>query len=357
MNEKLIYGIQQIGVGVDNAQGAFKWYATKLGSDIMIFDDKNEATYMAPYMGGKPREKRAILAINMQGGSGYELWQHTGRTPKKPVENIQLGDLGINIAKIKSKDIYRSYKRLKGEQVEIISDISQDPDGRKKFFIRDPWENILQIKESSSWYTDRKFDIGGNFGCIIGVSDIGHSLKLYSKILQYNHVVYDKTGNFADLGSLPNGNGKFRRILLSHKDKRVGGFSELFGYSEIELVQCLDRKPNKIFQDRYWGDIGFIHLCFDIRNMKAVVNECKNAGFPFTVLSNDSFDMGDANGHWGYLEDPDGTLIEFVETHKVPILKKLNLNINLRNRNPLKPLPNWLIKAMSMKRVKFGAPS
>ena len=62
--------------------------------------------------------------------------------------------------------------------------------------------------------------------------------------------------------------------------------------------------------------------------------------------------MGDAAGHFSYIEDPDGTLIEFVETHKVPIMKKFGLFINLKNRNPLKPLPNWMIKSMKMNRVK-----
>jgi len=33
--------------------------------------------------------------------------------------------------------------------------------------------------------------------------------------------------------------------------------------------------------------------------------------------------MGEASGHFAYVEDPDGTLIEFVETHKIPIIKKL----------------------------------
>lgn len=69
-------------------------------------------------------------------------------------------------------------------------------------------------------------------------------------------------------------------------------------------------------------------------------------------MSGESFDMGDANGHWGYIEDFDGTLIEFIETNKVPLIKKLGLNINLRNRDPKKPLPNWMIKAMNLKRVK-----
>jgi len=62
--------------------------------------------------------------------------------------------------------------------------------------------------------------------------------------------------------------------------------------------------------------------------------------------------MGEAAGHFAYIEDPDGTLIEFVETHKVPILKKLNWYFNLKNRDPRKPLPSWMIKSMGFGRVK-----
>lgn len=354
MDKKLIYGIQQIGVGVDDADQAFEWYATRLGSDVSVFDDDNVATFMAPYMGGKPRKKRAILAMNMLGGSGFELWQYVDRKPKRSEPAIELGDYGINISIVKSKDIEKSYQRLNKLQVEVLSPIQEEPDGNKSFYIKDPYDNILKIKEHNSWFSlNGGGDVGGPYGCVIGVSDIDQSLKLYTDILGYDQVKYDQTGTFEDLSGLPNGKGRFRRILLSHHAERNGGFSNLFGKSQLELVQSLDSSPKKIYEGRYWGDIGFIHLCFDIRNMNSLVKECADKGFPFKVLSDESFDMGDANGHWGYIEDPDGTLVEFVETHKVPLIKMFNWSINLKKRAPEKPLPNWLINAMSMKRVKF----
>jgi len=352
MEQKLIYGFQQVGVGIEDADAAFKWYSTRLGSDVVVFDDSNEATYMAPYMGGQARNKRALMAVNMSGGCGYEIWQYLDRKPVKIKEPVQLGDFGINLIKVKSRDISGSFNRLKSMNVNILSDIVSEPDGRKCFYIKDPYDNILCIKEFDDWYSSNGFDVGGIFGCVIGVSDIDESRKLYSDILGYDMVVYDKTGTFEDLENLPNGNGKFRRILLDHEEDRKGGFAKFFGNSQIELIQSLGSKPKRIFKDRYWGDQGFIHLCFDIKNMKKLVEECAENGFPFKVLSNESFDMGETNAHWGYIEDCDGTLIEFVETHKVTILKKFNWFINLRNRDPRKPLPNWLIKSLSLKRVK-----
>ncbi len=353
MEKKLIYGIQQIGVGVDNADKAFEWYATRLGADVSVFEDENVATDMAQYMGGQPHKKKAILSMNMQGGSGYEIWQYLDRKPTKPKTDLKIGDLGINVAVIKSRNIKTTYDRLKSLGVNILTDIWEGPDLNKSFHIKDPYNNILRIKEFNSWYADNGHDIGGTCGCLIGVSDIATSLKLYSDILGYDQVVYDNNGVFPDLKDLPNGDCRFRRILLGHKHDRLGGFSKLFGESQIELIQNLDAIPQKVFADRYWGDIGFIHLCFDIRNMKALTKECSQKNFPFKVLSEESFDMGEANGHWGYIEDSDGTLIEFVETHKVPLIKQLGLNINLKKRDPNKPLPNWMIKAMGLKRVRF----
>lgn len=352
MSEKLIYGIQQIGIGVENADEAFKWYAQTLGADALIFDDSNEATYMAKYMGGKARKKRALLILNMQGGGGYEIWQYTNRKPSKPKNDFKIGDLGIHFPIIKTKNIAATFHRLKESNENILSEIVTEPDDKKSFYLKDPFDNILKVKEFTSFYCDKKNDVGGIFSAVIGVSNIDESLALYSEILGYDTIIYDKTNVFEDLTSLKNGDKKFRRILLSHSEKRTGGFSNLFGESQIELIQAIENEPSKIFENRFWGDLGYIHLCFDIKNIQQLAKECADKKVPFQVISGASFNMGDANGHWGYIEDFDGTLIEFIETNKVPLIKKLGININLKNRNPKKPLPNWMIKAMNLKRVK-----
>jgi hypothetical protein len=166
-------------------------------------------------------------------------------------------------------------------------------------------------------------------------------------------VVYDKTGTFDDIGGLPEGKGKVRRVLLSHKEARKGPFARLLGPTQIELIQSLDREDRRnIFENRFWGDWGFIHLCFDIQGMDELQKECESKGYPFTVDSSNTFDMGEAGGRFSYIEDFDGTLIEFVETHKVPIMKKIGWYINLKKKKPGKHLPNWILYAMGMNKIK-----
>jgi catechol 2,3-dioxygenase-like lactoylglutathione lyase family enzyme len=353
MTEKVISGIQQIGVGVKDMHDAWKWYRKYFGTDVMVFEEAAPAELMLPYTGGKTRNRHATLAINMQGGGGFEIWQYTDRVPEEPKFEIKIGDLGIFATKIKSKDVNATFNHYKSEKLNIAGQMVSNPEGVGHFFMRDPFDNLFQIVSGNGWFKDEKKLTGASYGAIIGVSNIENSKKVYSDILGYDTVVYDQTGVFDDFSSLPGGERKFRRVLLRHSVPRKGAFSPVLGPSEIELVQIMEgQAPRKIFQDRYWGDLGFIHLCFDIRGMQALREECHRKGFEFTVDAGDTFDMGASAGAFSYIEDPDGTLIEFVETHKVPILKKLGIYLNLRKRNPEKSLPRWMLNALSLNRVK-----
>ena len=52
-------------------------------------------------------------------------------------------------------------------------------------------------------------------------------------------------------------------------------FGRLLGPSRIELVQALGRTPRRIFAGRFWGDPGFIHVCFDVQGMDALSEACR----------------------------------------------------------------------------------
>ena len=86
--------------------------------------------------------------------------------------------------------------------------------------------------------------------------------------------------------------------------------------------------------------------------MDELQKECESKGYPFTVDSSKTFDMGEAGGRFSYIEDFDRTLIEFVETHKVPIIKKIGWYINLKKKKSGKYLPNWILHAMGINKVK-----
>jgi catechol 2,3-dioxygenase-like lactoylglutathione lyase family enzyme len=351
-----ISGIQQVGIGVSDVHASFKWYRESFGMDVPIFEEAATAGLMLPYTGGQPRDRHAILALNMNGGGGMEIWQYTSRTPVGPTFQPLLGDLGIGVAKIKSRDVEASFQFLRKRGANMLTQPAARPDGVQHFFVKDPWGNPFEVVGADNWFGTPAAagpQTGGMYGAMIGVTDMARSMQFYKEILGYDVVVYDQSGEFKDLHGTDGGFGQFRRVLLRHSEQRKGAFSPLLGATEIELVQVLDRVPRKIFEGRFWGDLGFIHLCFDITGMAAVKQFCMERGHPFTIDSSGSFDMGEAAGYFSYIEDPDGTLIEFVETHKIPLIKKIGWYLDLRKRsNPQRPLPRLMLKALGLGRVK-----
>jgi catechol 2,3-dioxygenase-like lactoylglutathione lyase family enzyme len=350
MEEFLICGIQQIGVGVPDLDREVQWCSRTLGIDVRIFEEEGEAALMLPYTGGVPQERRAMLAVNLQGGAGLEIWQYTKRTPRRPGFSVQPGDLGICCARIKARDPMAARARMEAAGVPDLGPACADPSGDLTFFLRDPLGLTFQAVRGRDWFVSGRSPTGGVSGCMIGVSRMERSLRFYQEILGYDRTVYDREGQFTDLQDMAAGH--LRRVLIEHTAPPRGAFSPLLGSSRLELVQVLDRAPRRIFADRFWGDIGFIHLCFDVRGMDALKKRCEAEGFPFTVDSGGSFSMGSAAGRFAYVEDPDGTLIEFVETFRLDVVKKWGLQIDLRGRKPEKPLSRWMLRAMGLNRIR-----
>jgi catechol 2,3-dioxygenase-like lactoylglutathione lyase family enzyme len=356
MKGYVISGIQQMGIGVPDLKEAWNWYINHFGMDCRVFEEEAEAKLMLPYTGGEPRSRHAVLALNLQSGGGFEIWQYKGRVPQAIKEPIRIGDLGILACKMKTMDVQKTLSSFRGRGLSVPAITSDDPSGKMTFFMKDLYGNLFQLVEATDWFKDENKLTGGAYGAVIGVSDIERSRVIYSDILGYDDVVYDKKAIFPDLAEIPGGDQECRRVLLRRSKSFAGPFSKVLGNSVIELISTI-KSGKKTYENRFWGDPGFIHLCYDMRGMDELKSFCEAKGFPFTVDSKkshegNSFDMGEAAGHFAYIEDPDGVLIEFVETHKIALFKKLGLYLDLRKRDPNKALPDWMLNTLRFSRVK-----
>ena len=106
-SENLISGIQQVGIGVKDAVEAFEWYNRVFGLNVPVFDDVAEAKLMVNYTNGIIRKRRAILAINMAGGGGAEIWESKNPLPLSNKVIPKIGDLGIFALKIKCQNVLK----------------------------------------------------------------------------------------------------------------------------------------------------------------------------------------------------------------------------------------------------------
>lgn len=349
MDSYMIAGIQQIGVGTEDFRKSWNWYIEMFGIDVKILEDDTVAERMLPYTGGKPQQRHACIAVSLQGGGGFEIWQYSKRKPVPCPFTISVGDLGIFAAKLNCCNVAAFHKEISAKWQDCsVPEVL--PDGTPCFYIRDLYGNLFQIIENKKIFINQGRLTGGMAGAVIGVSDMEASMKFYSEVLGYSIVKSDSTGIFSEYCPMPGADRMCRRVILK-APQRKGAFAALFGESTIELVQALEHTPRKIYEGRYWGDPGFIQVCFDVTNMKNLGAFCAGKGHPFTVDScpdGQRFDMGDSSGHFTYIEDPDGTLIEFVETHKVSIVKKLGLAIDMSKRDHEKPLPKFLFRLMGL---------
>lgn len=348
-----IQGIQHLGVGVPNHEQAWKWYRKFFGLDIPLFNDEAEAPLMTIYTEGDVISKRAAMVLNIKGGCAMEIvCPSTFKATHAKVAH-QLGDLGIDIGFVKAPDVQKAYDFFNDNGVELISEITTLPNGWLTFYLKDLNGLVYQVLPANDFYTNHHHVTGGTAGCSVGVSNMEKAMSFY-ELLGYDEVIFDQKGVFEDWKNLPGGSGEFRRVLLSQKNPSGGGFSKLAGKSYIQLVEDLSkRKPLKIYADRLWGDIGFVHLGFDVRNMEALGKALQKAGHGFTCDTKDVLSMGESTKvHCTYCEDPDGTLIEMIEVYKIPIIEKLGIYLNVEKRKPSQPLPDLMLKALKFTRVK-----
>lgn len=352
MNQSTINGIQQVGIGVKDANQAWAWYRKAFKMNVPIFQDSAEAKLMIRYTSGKVESRHAILALNMQGGGGFEIWQYTSKVPLAAKEVLTWKDLGILAVKMRCRDIQKTYDHLKNVGAVMLGEPAKNPIGVWHFFVKDPDGNTFELIENDSWFNKSKDLIGGVLGVVVGVSSIDAALPVYQKHLRQTEILCDKTGVWEDFAQVGEGKTEYRRAILQSSSVMTGAFGKLFCQSQIELIET-DAKPrNRAFENRNWGDLGFIHVCFDVNGMGAIKENLVKDGMDLTVDSGNEFDMGKAAGRFSYLEDPDGTLIEMVETFKVPIMEKIGWYLNLSKRDNTKNLPNFIVKLLSLNRVK-----
>ncbi len=349
-----IQGIQHLGVGVPEHAPAWKWYRKHFGLDIPFFNAVAPAPLMDIYTKNETITKRAAMVMNLQGGCAMEIVCPTSFQATDADKEFQLGDFGIFIGLVKAKDVSKAFEQFKKDGADLLSEMVKTPNGWDTFYVRDIQGLVFQVIPTTHSYAKGNHITNGIAGCSVGVSSIEASMKLYSDILGYDKVVYDKSDTFSDWSGIRGGNGRYRRVLLTQSNPSGGGFSKLSGESYIELVQDLsDRAPNKIYEDRLWGDIGFVHLGFDVRGMKDLGEKLDAAGFGFTCDTKNVLSMGDSTKvHCTYIEDPDGTLIELIEVYKIPIIEKWGINLNVEKRAPSQPLPDLMLKALKFMRVK-----
>ena len=144
---KRINGIQHIGVGTADSDKSQKWYRKFLGMDVRLFDGTAPAPLMDIYTNNETITKRASMILNLQGGCAMEVVNPTTFTAKPADFEVQLGDLGIYVAQVKTQNVQKAYAYFKQHGATLRSDIVHMPEGSETFYVEDPNGLFFQIVE------------------------------------------------------------------------------------------------------------------------------------------------------------------------------------------------------------------
>jgi catechol 2,3-dioxygenase-like lactoylglutathione lyase family enzyme len=344
--------MQHIGVAVQDMDASLKYFRKIFGMNIPFFDSVQAAPLMDCYTHDKTITKRASMIMNLQGGCAMEVIRPTTFEPRKADFQIKIGDLHIFQVHMKARNVKQMHEHCNKNGAHNVSEIQLNPAQQNVFDLTDLDGNFFRIEPTKECYREMGHPSNGVAGCSIGVTNMDEALNLYSNLLGYDEVVFDRTGTFNDWGHLPGGKEQYRRVRLKQSAPTGGGFARVMGETFIELVQALDRVPARTFKGRIWGDSGFVHLGLDVKGMKKLGENLGAQGFPFRCDSNDALSMGQTKVHCTYIDDKDGTLIELIEVYKVPIVEKWGIFLNVEKRDPLKPLPNFMLNALRFSRIK-----
>ncbi len=216
-----ICGIQQVGIGTTDMHRDWKWYRRAFGMDIRIFEDAAEAPLMTKYTGGNVHKRLAALAMNMQGGGGFEIWQYTSRKAERAKFEIALGDCGFLAVKLKTQSVEQAYQALKKQGVSVLTAPAENPAGVKHFYASDPNGYWFEIVESPDYFREDKAPTGGVYGMVIGVSDMDAAMQFYGAVLGFDHVLSDSNAVQGDLSGLPGCNHSYRRVILGQTANAV----------------------------------------------------------------------------------------------------------------------------------------
>jgi len=348
-----IRGVQQVGLGVRNINEAWQWYNRHWGFDCSMFDDTATAPLMLPYTGGMEQTRRAKLAMNMAGGGGLEIWQYTSK-PFAPDVLLSPDSTGIIAIKIRSFDVDKTFSYWQKNSLGACTPVFTRPDRRKAFRGIDPNGVCIEFVSWTEQFMKKtgKGHTGGVAGALLLVHEMDRAINLFQTVLMLEPTFSADQSQIHWPNSVFDGNTASRMVLQSTSE-RGGPYGSLLGHIELELLSIKQSGSEPIydFEKRFWGDPGIIHICFDVQNMDALLEGCEANGFIPTVDSAGGFAMEKASGRFAYIEGPDRILIEFVESHKIPIVKSLGWYMQVYGRK--KSLPHWMLKLMSLNRQRI----
>jgi catechol 2,3-dioxygenase-like lactoylglutathione lyase family enzyme len=321
----MINGIQHIGIGVTDRDKAFLFYNNALGFSVPMSRHSGNCKGVLPLI-KKDEERKVVIALNSHGGGLVEIFQYTSKKPVPRPKEVDFSYNGCLFFGLKVKNVGKSLgiiERHGGERVTEPSAFTPKAEAGWRTAMFLDTEGIqamlLEYPESGMGHGNGGSRIGGVEYVGIGVSDIEDSVEFYTRVLEYDKIVYRTEGTYPEWDPLF-GKGRFmKRALLRRSGNPEGIFRHFLHGGMIELIQVEGNTGKHNFDGRKWGDIGFMEVAFDVTDIDETLEEVARKGVSLAAPPYVQ-DMGmNTKATFAYIRDPDGSLLEFADISRLPV--------------------------------------
>jgi len=321
----MINGIQHIGIGVTDRDKAFLFYNDALGFSVPMSRHSGNCKGVLPLI-KKDEERKVVIALNSHGGGLVEIFQYTSKKPVPRPKEVDFSYNGCLFFGLKVKNVGKSLgiiERHGGERVTEPSAFTPKAEAGWRTAMFLDTEGIqamlLEYPESGMGHGNGGSRIGGVEYVGIGVSDIEDSVEFYTRVLEYDKIVYRTEGTYPEWDPLF-GKGRFmKRALLRRSGNPEGIFRHFLHGGMIELIQVEGNTGKHNFDGRKWGDIGFMEVAFDVTDIDETLEEVARKGVSLAAPPYVQ-DMGmNTKATFAYIRDPDGSLLEFADISRLPV--------------------------------------
>jgi catechol 2,3-dioxygenase-like lactoylglutathione lyase family enzyme len=335
----MITAFQHVGMGVHDIDRTYDFYRKLMGFRVKLSDKQEYDEVMKPIVGAVV-EMRIIMAMNVEGGAAIELVEHTSTRPLEPEEPLQWGDIGYLELGLKAYHLDDLYLDLKSKGVDFITPVrgmELSSGGTERYaYLKDPDGVLVQLVEEPG---GKRPAVGGVRHVAIGVTDMDKARDFYGDVLGFKELIHQFKGDMPELDGVTGGR-EMEMVILGHRPE-AESVLPLLQRAIVKLVHTPGYKGKPAFEGRRWGDIGLMEMALDVIDLGETVNGLIADGAElFHPTTRVEMGQGTA-GSFAYIKDPDGIIVEMVETEKVMwVSPKI-----------MKYVMVWLLKAAAKLRI------
>ena len=318
----MINALQHVGQGVRDVDATFGFYKKHLGFKVKLNDLTIASKEMAAVI-GSVETMRMMMAVNAKGGGIIELIEHKSKPIKPFPEEGGYGDYGVLEVGYGVDDIEKVVADLEANGARFLTpvcDLELEHGRRWRYaYLRDPDGLPLQLTEDLSPGKPgaARPEVRGVTHVGIGVSDLDRSKKFYGSALGFDRVLYECDRRIPEMDAVTGDTRPMRMAILERSAPASGPLAKLLPRGVVKIFEVPGRKGKHLYDGRCWGDIGCMEVCLDVSDLMATVASMQKQGIEI-YLPPVKINMGSGSrGLVAYIQDPDGTTIEFVEVQSI----------------------------------------